>query len=458
MNRSVLIVTPFFAPQNHSAMFRAYKLAKYLPRFGWKPIVLTVDTQYLYNEDPSLIPGLPPEVEVVHAPYVEPTLRGLRMALGGRDRTFKAMKESGKAMEESGATQSAASNRSRKARARHAYEYVVKNWFQVPDAYWTWAKTATTIGNKIIRDRHIDVAYTTAPPYSSLVIGKALQNTGVKWVCDFRDPLAYTQRLSSKSAGSYQRQRKIVQTALENADAVTVAASSFTSIYHDMFGNQGVDPVFIPTGMDEALIGPESCDPVERNPHLLFAGEYLPDYDTAFLEAFAATLKYPEVTKTGIKLLVVGTLELNRTRLMPLLDRFALREHVEFLDQKPQRDVYKLLSRARAGVLVPGPRAYWWTTFAKMTDCIGMRKPVLAVVPDPSEARTALTRSGLGIFLDGSPENRTKILTDFLLGKHKLPVPDDNECERYTAHRQVQSFVELFESLSVRSPGHKQWQ
>jgi glycosyltransferase involved in cell wall biosynthesis len=440
MNRSVLIVTPFFAPQNHSAMFRAYKLAKYLPQFGWKPIVLTVDTQYQYNEDPSLIPDLPQEVEVVRAPYVEPTLRGFRMALGGRDRTFKAMKEFGTA-------QIGAATSPRNPGARRAYEYVVTNWLQIPDAYWTWAKAATAIGTKIIRDRNISVVYTTAPPYSSLVIGKALQSTGVKWVSDFRDPLAYTQRLSSNSARSYQRQRKIVKTALENADAVTVAASSFASIYHDMFGKRGVDPVFIPTGMDVALIGPEPDGIEQRSPYLMFAGEYLPDYDTAFLDAFAGALKFPEVKKTGIKLLVVGTLELNRTRLMPLLDKFELRQHVEFLDQRPQRDVYKLLRRARAGVLIPGTRAYWWTTFAKMTDYIGMRKPVVAIVPDPSEARTALTRSHLGIFLDGSQERRVQILKDFLLGKYRMPVPDENECDRYTAHSQVQSFVEIFESL-----------
>ncbi len=54
MNRSILIVTPYFAPQSHAAVFRAYKLAKLLPRFGWKPYVLTVDTNYLYNEDWSL--------------------------------------------------------------------------------------------------------------------------------------------------------------------------------------------------------------------------------------------------------------------------------------------------------------------------------------------------------------------------------------------------------------------
>jgi glycosyltransferase involved in cell wall biosynthesis len=437
VNRSVLIVTPFFAPQNHSAMFRAYKLAKYLPQFGWKPIVLTVATQYQYNEDASLIPELPKEVDVVRAPYVEPTLRGVRMALGGRDRTFSAMKARGGA----GAT-------TQNSGIRRAYEHVVANWLQIPDEYWTWAKTATAIGSQIIRDRQIDVLYTTAPPYSSLVIGKALQGIGVKWVSDFRDPLAYTQRLSSNSARGYERQRRIVRTALKCADAVTVAASSFASIYHDMFGNLGVDPVFIPTGMDAALIAPGLSDSEIQSPYLLFAGEYLPDYDTAFLDSFARALKSPEVRKIGVKLLVVGTVELNRSRLMPLLDKFELREHVEFLDQKPQREVYKLLGRAIAGVLIPGTRAYWWTTFAKMTDYIGMRKSVVAIVPDPSEARTALTRSRLGVFLDGSAEHRAQILSNFLLGKHQMPAPDENECARYTACHQVHSFVEIFESLA----------
>jgi hypothetical protein len=440
MNRTVLIVTPFFAPQNHAAVFRAYKLAKYLPQFGWKPVVLTVNTQYLYSEDASLLPGLPPEVEVVRTPYIEPTLRGLRMALGGRDRTFKAIRRLD--------TSTATAATTRNPAARNAYEYVVANWLHIPDAYWTWAKTATAIGSKIIRARRIDVVYTSAPPYSSLVVGKALQSTGVKWVSDFRDPLAYTQRLSSSSARSYHRQRKIVKAALASAQAVTVAASSFASIYHDLFGRIGVDPVFIPTGMDGTLTSSEPDNAEEPEPYLLFAGEYLPDYDTAFLEAFAATLKSQEVKKTGIRLLVVGTLELNRTRLMPLLEKFELRERVKFLDQMPQGDVYKLLRRARAGILIPGNRAYWWTTFAKMTDYIGMRKPVVAVVPDPSEARTALTRSRLGVFLDGPVERRVQILTDFLLGNHKMAAPDEDECDRYTALRQVQSFVEIFESLS----------
>jgi glycosyltransferase involved in cell wall biosynthesis len=449
MNRSVLIVTPFFAPQNHAAVFRAYKLAKYLPQFGWKPIVLTVDTQYEFNEDAALLANLPGQVEVIRPRYIEPTLRGVRMALGGRNRTFKATRSGNGVGKNTHATASHISS------AKKAYQSLVVNWLQVPDAYWTWANAAIIVGKRLLRDRGISIVFTTAPPFSSFVVGKALQNAGAKWIADFRDPLAYTQRLSSDTAHIYQQQRNIVIRTLENAHAVTLAASSFQSIYCDMFGKRGVDPVFIPTGMDADLV-PAVDDLGQQRPYLMFAGEYLSDYDTAFLEAFECAIKQPEVEQTGIKLLIVGTLELNRTRVMPLIDKLKLQGHVEFLDQRPQREVYKLLKGARAGVVIPGTHAYWWTTFAKMTDCIGMRKPVVAVVPDPSEARTALTRSRLGIFLDGSPINRGKILTDFLLGKYKLPLPDEDECERYTAHHQVKSFAELFESLSDRGLGYKQ--
>jgi glycosyltransferase involved in cell wall biosynthesis len=444
VNRSVLIVTPFFAPQNHAAVFRAHKLAKYLPEFGWMPVVLTVDTQYEFTEDESLLTDLPDEVEVISTRYIEPTLRGLRMALGGRDRTFKATR-CGTAI-----SRNESSRPGEASAVQRAYQSLMVNSLRTPDAYWTWANTATRAGKKLLKERGINLVLTTAPPFSSLLVGKALQSAGAKWIADFRDPLAYTQRLSSDSSRIYQQQRNIVKSALRDSDAVTVAASCFSSIYFDMFGSRRVDPVFIPTGMDADLL--KSADNIQNErPYLMFAGEYLPDYDTAFLEGFAGAVRYPEVRRTGIKLLVVGTLELNHTRLMPLIDRFELHEHVEFMDQLPQHEVYKLLRRALAGVLIPGFRAYWWTTFAKMTDYIGMRKPVVAVVPDPSEARTALTRSGLGVFLDGSRELQTKKLADFLLGKHKLPAPDANECERYTARHQVQSFVNLFESLATQS-------
>jgi glycosyltransferase involved in cell wall biosynthesis len=441
MNRSVLIVTPFFAPQNHAAVFRAYKLAKYLPQYGWKPVVLTVDTQYEFNEDIALLTQLPKETEIVRARYVEPTLRGLRMALGGRDRTFKGLKENNSGW-----------NRTPSVVERpvpsRAYHYLVRNWLQTPDAYWTWAKTATRIATKIMQERGIDLVFTTAPPFSSLLVGESLHRNGATWIADFRDPLAYTKQLSSQAALVHHHQRRIVSHTLANADAITLASSSLASIYRDMFGTNGVDPVFIPTGIDEGVLQSEPATVNEGRPYLLFAGEVLTEFDVVFWETFAKTAKDPAVKNTGIRVLIVGTLALNRPRLAPLLERFGLHGQVEFRDQMPQADIYKLLRKAVAGLLVPGINSRWWTNAAKMTDYIGMRKPVVAIVPDPSEARTALTRSRLGIFLDGSAERRVQILQDFLLGKHRMQTPDEDECDRYTASRQVRSFFEIFESLT----------
>jgi glycosyltransferase involved in cell wall biosynthesis len=441
VNRSVVIVTPFFPPQNHAAVFRAYKLAKYLPQFGWKPVVITVDTQYEYNEDATLMAALPNEVEVIRTRYVEPTLRGVRMSLGGRDRTFKGLKAN--RSEPGRATTLSSSGRS----ALRIYHYLLSNWLHSPDAYWPWVPTATFAARRILKERGIRLVLTTAPPYSSLLIGASLHRSGATWVADFRDPLAYTRQLSSPAGTILARQRDIVRYTLRHANAITLASSSLASIYRDMFGAEGRDPVFIPTGIDQDVLEDDSGDKIQESPYLLFAGEVLPDFDQVFWKTFARAAQNQAVKDSGVKILVVGTLALNRPRLTPFLNQYGLENHVEFRDQMPQRDTYKLLRKAHAGMLVPGVNSRWWTNAAKMTDYIGMGKPVVAVVPDPSEARTALTRTRLGIFLDGSPERRVEILTNFLLGKYPMPVPNREECDRYTAARQVQSFADLFESV-----------
>ena len=90
MNKNILIITPFFPPQTHAAVFRAFKLVKYLKRTGWNPIVLTVNRNYLYLEDPDLLDEVQ-DVPIYQANYIEPTLRGLRMLLGGEDTSLKAI-------------------------------------------------------------------------------------------------------------------------------------------------------------------------------------------------------------------------------------------------------------------------------------------------------------------------------------------------------------------------------
>lgn len=121
-------------------MFRAFKLAKYLPAFGFRPIVITTDTNYVYLEDASLLPQLPPEGVVIRARYVEPTLRGLRMLAGGEPRTTATLFAGEAPTPE--ARVSTAPRDGLGALGRRAYERLLSDWVQVPDRYNTWVEPA----------------------------------------------------------------------------------------------------------------------------------------------------------------------------------------------------------------------------------------------------------------------------------------------------------------------------
>jgi hypothetical protein len=47
--KNVLIITSHFPPSNLAGVHRGRLFAKYLPNYGWNPIVLTVDEKY-YEE------------------------------------------------------------------------------------------------------------------------------------------------------------------------------------------------------------------------------------------------------------------------------------------------------------------------------------------------------------------------------------------------------------------------
>jgi glycosyltransferase involved in cell wall biosynthesis len=440
MNKRVLIVAPFFAPQSHAAVFRAHKLAKYLPRFGWKPVVLTVDTNYIHNEDRGLIADLPPDVEVHRARYVEPTLRGLRMALGGTDRRFTTLKDT--IMSEC----SGGGNGSKLGLLDQTYGYLLSRWGQVPDAHWTWVGPAVRLAQRLVREQQIPIVYTTCLPYSANVIGMHLQEAGCRWVADFRDPAGYTSRLTSGYETVAARQRHITRETLQKADAVTALSSSYGLIFRDLFPEVGRDVLFIPTGLDEDVATPDLSTTARPWPYLLFSGEFLSEYDNSFFQVFSLVSQVERVRRSGIKLVVIGHKIINIKQLEERLRSYGLEQRVEFIDHMPQHELYGWILGAQACLLIPG-QAMWWSNFAKLVDYVALRKPVIAMVPNPSEARSVLTQAGLGVFLDGTQEAQVTTLVGFLSGNLSLPAANDEVCRRYTATSQVQAFVNVFEQM-----------
>lgn len=434
MNKNVLIVAPFFAPETHAAVFRAHKLTKYLKKSGWNPLVLTVDVNYNYNEDPELLDELE-GVPIFRTEYIEPTRRGIRMLFSNKDLTYKSLKR---------ADYFNNNQQMVKKTEKKWLRYCSELFLNSPDRYWTWKRSAIKKAGEIIRDHNVNILFTTCAPFTSNAVGLALKKKySLKWIADFRDPITYAKRNYSDVFSVYRKQRKNQDDTFLYADGITTTSSAYELIFNDQYKGRYSDKVhFIPTGLDDDYL-PE--DITSQKNYIIFAGEYLEEYGDFFFRVYSKAIDRTDKDSI-MKIKIVGNKDINMPFLLPIIERYGIKDFVEIIDHMPQKELYKLISEARYALTIIGEKAHWWNNSAKLTDYIALQKQVIALVPDISETRSELSKAGLGIFIK-QDERSVRLLTNLFNGGEIEQDVDIEYCKRYLASRQVESFIDLFEKV-----------
>ncbi len=170
--RNLLFISYFFPPAATIGSLRVRNFVKYLPRFGWNPIVLTIKPEYYQRIDPSLFldHALPSEI------YRTNLIPGTPV------RFFFKQKE---AKTGDGRNDTAAPHYRRLKKFLSTILYAT--W--IPDPQLVWLPAATRTAQKIMRNHRIDAIYSTGRPFSSHLIGAWLKNRYHRpWLADFRDP------------------------------------------------------------------------------------------------------------------------------------------------------------------------------------------------------------------------------------------------------------------------------
>ena len=80
--RKVLVITYYWPPAGGPGVQRVLKFVKYLPHFGWEPIILTVRGGEYPALDEGLVEDVPPGVTVVGIP-AKPLAAGKRPEAAG---------------------------------------------------------------------------------------------------------------------------------------------------------------------------------------------------------------------------------------------------------------------------------------------------------------------------------------------------------------------------------------
>lgn len=235
--KKILIITYYWPPAGGPGVQRWLKFAKYLPDFGWKPIIYTPENPSYPLLDESLLKDVPENIEIVKTKIWEPYQ--LAEKLNKSNKKFKAGQfDVGK-------------NQSWKSKL----SIWVRGNFFIPDARVFWVKPSVQFLEQYLKEHKIDVMVTSGPPHSLHLIGLNLKKKlpNLKWVADFRDPwteISYYKHLKLTKS-SDKKHRQLESDVFKNAD-ITLA-TSYTDA--ENFRKNGANAVCITNGFDESDSG-----------------------------------------------------------------------------------------------------------------------------------------------------------------------------------------------------------
>ncbi len=229
MNK-VLVTTYHFPPRPTVASLRPLGLAKYLPQFGWQPVILT-----------AALPGRPdPQFEVVETLRRDSAVLSLGRRLFNLDTEQNLMAQ---------ITQLKKKLRVRSERS--PLDFLLTAIGEVtayPDPQKGWRACAVQAGRDILRQQNIKALISSSPPVTSHLIAEALKDEfKIPWIADFRD--LWTQNYYYPySPVRRMRERRLELKTLSTADALVTISQPMADDLRSLHKGKPVHR--IPNGFD----------------------------------------------------------------------------------------------------------------------------------------------------------------------------------------------------------------
>lgn len=376
-----------------SGVQRSLKFVKYLPSFGWRPIVVTAGPAPYYAMDESLLAEIQPQIDAGD-------IEIYRTQSGGAPAASLARKQ-GKLLK----------------LPSDLYQRLRSKLLQVflqPDSRVLWKNHALKRIEQIYKTHKIDAIFATAPPYTSFLIARELRKRhGTPYLMDYRDAWVSNSVLNFYLTPFHKAYaRKLEDDCLRSSDAITVVNRRMKEVLirdYEFLSHE--DVTILPHGFDpEDFSAAQPIASELRDPgkfRITYAGAfYVGRSPATFLEgAKAAIQKEPALAK-DLELVFAGILQkeyhsmIKRLGLTEVVTERGYVEHKESVALLLSSDV--LWMTMSDDISAPG----------KLYEYFGSRKPVIGLVPKHSLAERMLKEYGAGFPIE--PYN-ARAVTDLLL-------------------------------------------
>ncbi len=424
--RKVLMLAYYFPPMGLSGVQRTAKFVKYLPEFGWKPIVLTINPTAYFAYDESLLAELShPAIEIVRTDTKDVTKLA---ASAAKRRQFKMPAEP-----------------TRKLLS------AISQFFFIPDNKIGWKKYAIEQASAIIeREKDIEVIYSTAPPFSSHLIALDLRaKYHLPTVLDFRDPWVENPSHFYWTLFHRRRHEALEERALTYADRIITANRALKELFlKKYFGRvQHKDISIIWHGYDAEDF--QLAKPVPRSRQKLrfvYCGRFFLSSPQPFFKGLKIALAKAPALREHIELYFVGIFPEPYER---MAEKYGLKELMVVRGYLPHRDaVAELLNADVLWASLDATKGTETITHGKLFEYAAARKTLFGIVPEGAARQFILEANGLVAHPKKPREIAQKILELYALWqKHELPVPSEAFVARFERRQLTAQLAKEFGQL-----------
>lgn len=419
----VLIIAYYFPPMGLSGVQRIAKFCKFLPEFGWQPVVLSVEPKGYYAFDESLMAEMEAAGVEIH-----------RTESKDINRLFKKEQRVQMPSEE--------------VRKRWAW---LSHFFLLPDSKIGWKKNAVEMGKKLLANNDFELIFSTAPPFTSHLIGTELSEiSGLPLIIDFREAWADNSRLVYPTKFHRNRHLKLEKEVVDKANRIiTINREIKKSLVQRYLGADGFNTVqIIPHGFDPDDFEQTAASPQTQKLRFLYSGVF---YDAqkpdTFLKALAQYVERKPAARAYIEAQFIGLLP---DSAISLAKQLGIENMVRYEGYLPHNEAVQKLQEADVLWMTIGHQSHEdKLSTSKLYEYFGTHKPILGLVPDGDDA-SALRGYGAGWVIDPDDVKATVDAIEYYdqqWKKQNLPKPDPSFVEKYDRRILTRDLSKVFMSL-----------
>ncbi len=372
--KRVLIVTYVFPPMAAVGGQRIVNFCKFLPRYGWRPVVLTVKNGVNTSWDSTPLKSIP-ETIIYRSRTFEPILRREIKQAKDREKYIPAPY---------GVTQDKMQS------AEISFLKRIKRFLRmlltVPDHAIFWIPFGFLKGLKAIRREKISVIMSSSPPVSTHILASLLSRwTGIPHLVDFRDLWTLNQNYDQRGYTPFFKKydRFWEQFVFKKADRLMTASPGFTSELNDYIPNPpGGEIVTITNGFDYGEVDLEREFEIQDSGKfkILHTGSLYGQFNPIFfLESLALWLNSNPELKDSVRVEFIGNSDYDYSA---WVEQLGLKEVVKFRGYIPRAELIPQLQQADYLLLLIGFRKEAASVMpAKMYEYLASGTKILALAP-----------------------------------------------------------------------------